>query len=119
MDRVTTSRVEKAKVYFRRFPVCSKKAYYPKPVFQVQGSVVRVVVDFFINQGASKLFIDFCFVLLKSRTRVFFFVFARVCSYCAGVNVAQVHGRDAALLNFKVCTSPRSYTEASGPFFLF
>ena len=37
-------------------------------------SVVRVVMDFFINQGASKLVIDFCFVLLKSGTR-FFFVF--------------------------------------------
>ena len=32
-------------------------------------SVGRVVMDFFINQGASKLFIDFCFVLLKSGTR--------------------------------------------------
>ena len=32
-------------------------------------SVVRVVMNFFINQGASKLFIDFCFVLLKSGTR--------------------------------------------------
>jgi len=37
--------------------------------------VVRVVMDFFINQGASKLFIDFCFVLLKSGTRgVFVFL---------------------------------------------
>ena len=49
-------------------------------------SVVRVVMDFFIDQGASKLFIDFCFVLLKSGPR-FFFVFPRVCSYCAGVNI--------------------------------
>ena len=32
-------------------------------------SVVRVVMDFFVGQGASRLFIDFCFVLLKSGTR--------------------------------------------------
>ena len=38
------------------------------------------------NKQASKLFIDFCFVLLKSETRGGF-VFARVCSYCAGVNI--------------------------------
>ena len=50
-------------------------------------SVVRVVMDFFINQGASKLFIDFCFVLLKSGTRGGGVVFPRVCSYCAEVNI--------------------------------
>ena len=49
-------------------------------------SMVRVVMDIFINQNASKLFIDFLLcVLLKSGTRGFF-VLARVCSYCAGVN---------------------------------
>jgi len=50
-------------------------------------SMVRVVMDIFINQSASKLFIDFllCF-LLKSGTRGFF-VLARVCSSCAGVNI--------------------------------
>ena len=43
-------------------------------------------MDIFINQNASKFFIDFLLcVLLKSGTR-FFFVLARVCSYCAGVN---------------------------------
>ena len=48
--------------------------------------MVRVVMDIFINQNASKLFIDFLLcVLLKSGTRGFF-VLARVCSYCAGVN---------------------------------
>ena len=48
-------------------------------------SMVRVVMDIFINQNASKLFIDFLLcVLLKSGTRGFF-VLARVCSYCAGV----------------------------------
>ena len=46
---------------------------------------VRVEMDFFISQSASKLFIDFCFgFCLKSRTRGGV-VFARVCSYCAGV----------------------------------
>ena len=50
-------------------------------------SMVRVVMDIFINQNASKLFIDFLLcVLLKSGTRGFF-VLARVCSYCAGVNI--------------------------------
>ena len=29
-------------------------------------SVVHVVMDIFINQGASKLFIDFCFVFAQS-----------------------------------------------------
>ena len=29
--------------------------------------VVRVVMDIFINQGASKLFIDFCFVFAEVR----------------------------------------------------
>ena len=49
--------------------------------------MVRVVMDIFINQNASKLFIDFLLcVLLKSGTRGFF-VLARVCSYCAGVNI--------------------------------
>ena len=49
-------------------------------------SMVRVVMDIFINQSASKLFMDFLLcVLLKSGTRGFF-VLARVCSYCAGVN---------------------------------
>ena len=39
-------------------------------------------------QNASKLFIDFLLcVLLKSGTRGFF-VLARVCSYCAGVNIS-------------------------------
>ena len=49
--------------------------------------MVRVVMDIFINQGASKLLIDFllCF-LLKSGTRGVF-VLARVCSSCAGVNL--------------------------------
>ena len=51
-------------------------------------SMVRVVMDIFINQNASKLFIDFLLcVLLKSGTRGFF-VLARVCSYCAGVNTS-------------------------------
>ena len=51
-------------------------------------SMVRVVMDIFINQNASKLFIDFLLcVLLKSGTRGFF-VLARVCSYCAGVNIS-------------------------------
>ena len=52
-------------------------------------SMVRVVMDIFINQSASKLFIDFllCF-LLKSGTRGFF-VLARVCSSCAGVNIVD------------------------------
>ena len=49
-------------------------------------SVVRVVVDFFINQGASKLFIDFCFVFSEVRNSGFL-VLARVCSSCAGVNI--------------------------------
>ena len=49
-------------------------------------SMVRVGMDIFINQNASKLFIDFLLcVLLQSGTRGFF-VLARVCSYCAGVN---------------------------------
>ena len=49
--------------------------------------MVRMVMDIFINQNASKLFIDFLLcVLLKSGTRGFF-VLARVCSYCAGVNI--------------------------------
>ena len=49
--------------------------------------MVRVVMDIFINQNASKLFLDFLLcVLLKSGTRGFF-VLARVCSYCAGVNI--------------------------------
>ena len=51
--------------------------------------MVRVVMDIFINQNASKLFIDFLLcVLLKSGTRGFF-VIARVCSYCAGVNIGS------------------------------
>ena len=59
-------------------------------------SMVRVVMDIFINQNASKLFIDFLLcVLLKSGTRGFF-VLARVCSYCAGVNIV---GRGAYLKN--------------------
>ena len=50
-------------------------------------SMVRVVMDIFINQNASKFFIDFLlYVLLKSGARGFF-VLARVCSYCAGVNM--------------------------------
>ena len=52
-------------------------------------SMERVVMDIFIfiNQSASKLFMDFLLcVLLKSGTRGFF-VLARVCSYCAGVNI--------------------------------
>ena len=50
-------------------------------------SMVRVVMDIFINQNASKLFIDFLLcVLLKYGARGFF-VLARVCSYCAGVNL--------------------------------
>ena len=50
-------------------------------------SMVRVVMDIFINQNASKLFLDFLLcVLLKSGARGFF-VLARVCSYCAGVNI--------------------------------
>ena len=54
-------------------------------------SMVRVVRDIFINQNALKLFIDFLLcVLLKSGTRGFF-VLARVCSYCAGVNIFQCH----------------------------
>lgn len=58
-------------------------------------SMVRVVMDIFINQNASKLFIDFLLcVLLKSGTRGFF-VLARVCSYCAGVNIARPEGRAA------------------------
>ena len=49
--------------------------------------MVRMVMDIFINQNASKFFIDFLLcVLLKSGTRGFF-VLARVCSYCAGVNI--------------------------------
>ena len=55
-------------------------------------SMVRVVMDIFIKQNALKLFIDFLLcVLLKSGTRVFF-VLARVCSYCAGVNRFLVMG---------------------------
>ena len=54
-------------------------------------SMVRVVMDIFINQNASKLFIDFLLcVLLKSGTRGFF-VLARVCSYCAGVNIYKLY----------------------------
>ena len=42
---------------------------------------------YFYQSDASKLFIDFLLcVLLKSGTRGFF-VLARVCSYCAGVNM--------------------------------
>ena len=42
---------------------------------------------YFYQSDASKLFIDFLLcVLLKSGTRGFF-VLARVCSYCAGVNI--------------------------------
>jgi len=41
-------------------------------------SVVRVVMDFFINQGASKLFIDFCFVFAEVRTPWGFCACARV-----------------------------------------
>ena len=55
-------------------------------------SMVRVVMDIFINQNASKLFIDFLLcVLLKSGTRGFF-VLARACSYCAGVNISRPFG---------------------------
>ena len=54
--------------------------------------MVCVVMDIFINQNASKLFIDFLLcVLLKSGTRGFF-VLARVCSYCAGVNIYMIRG---------------------------
>ena len=56
-------------------------------------SMVRVVMDIFINQNASKLFIDFLLcVLLKSGTRGFF-VLARVCSYCARVNIVDFDRR--------------------------
>ena len=51
-------------------------------------SVVHVVMDIFINQGASKLFIDFCcFVLAEVRNSRGGVVLARVCSSCAGVNI--------------------------------
>ena len=50
-------------------------------------SMVRLVMDIFINQSATKLFIDFllCFLLKSSSRGVF--VLARVCSSCAGVNI--------------------------------
>ena len=57
-------------------------------------SMVRLVMDIFINQSATKLFIDFllCF-LLKFSSRGGF-VLARVCSYCAGVNIARERERN-------------------------
>ena len=62
-------------------------------------SMVRVVMDIFINQNASKLFIDFLLcVLLKSGTRGFF-VLARVCSYCAGVNIKSTRVRSRLALS--------------------
>ena len=41
-------------------------------------SMVRVVMDIFINQGASKLFIDFCFVFAEVRGSWGFCTCARV-----------------------------------------
>ena len=41
-------------------------------------SVVHVEMDIFINQGASKLFIDFCFVFTEVRSSWGFCTFARV-----------------------------------------
>ena len=45
-------------------------------------SVVQVVMDFFINQGAYAFLLIFALFLLKSGTRGVF-VLARVCSYSA------------------------------------
>ena len=72
-------------------------------------SMVRVVMDIFINQNASKLFIDFLLcVLLKSGTRGFF-VLARVCSYCAGVNIPirGTPGRNSVSTSLRECVFPR------------
>ena len=64
--------------------------------------MVRVGMDIFINQNASKFFIDFLLcVLLKSGTRVFF-VLARVCSYCAGVNIRLNYLLAARLVLFVI-----------------
>ena len=41
-------------------------------------SMVRVVMDIFINQGASELFIDFCFVFAEVRNSGGFCTCARV-----------------------------------------
>ena len=41
-------------------------------------SVLYVVMDIFINQGASKLFIDFCFVFAEVRSSWVFCTCARV-----------------------------------------
>ena len=41
-------------------------------------SVVCVVMDIFLNQGASKLFIDFCFVFAEVRSSRGFCTCARV-----------------------------------------
>ena len=60
-------------------------------------SMVRVVMDIFINQSASKLFIDFLLCVLLKSGAWGFFVLARVCSYCAGVNIYQKHTKLAAL----------------------
>ena len=53
----------------------------------VTTSAVRVVMDIFINQNASKLFLDFLLCVLLKSGAWGFFVLARVCSYCAGVNI--------------------------------
>ena len=48
-------------------------------LFPMTISMVRVVMDIFINQGASKLFIDFCFVFAEVRSsRVFLYL--RACA---------------------------------------
>ena len=57
------------------------------------------VMDIFINQNASKLFLDFLlWFLLKSGARGFF-VLARVCSYCAGVNIYYIRNKPAIRYN--------------------
>ena len=75
-------------------------------------SMVRVVMDIFINQNALKLFIDFLLcVLLKSGTRGFF-VLARVCSYCAGVNIES-----GPITTKRISAVPRPHNKFR-PFFL-
>ena len=69
--------------------------------------MVRVVMDIFINQNASKLFIDFLLcVLLKSGTRGFF-VLARVCSSCAGVNI-QFYTRNKKIETGRKISQPET-----------
>jgi len=48
--------------------------------------LVRVVMGFFINQGASSIaFFKLIFALFVAIKDSGFFIFERVCSYCAGV----------------------------------